>query len=308
MTNTDEAASPPALIAPTPMELLAGAVERGMPIDLIARLLDLQERYERNEAKKAFDAAMAKAAAEFPVLRKDQLVDFRSERTGQRTRYRFANLADVVGAVAPILGKYDLHHRFDTVVAPGAADQGKVTVACIISHKLGHSVRTELHAGVDTSGQKNAIQGMGSTITYLSRYTLMAACGLAAEEDDDGRNYAPPPEARTEFTPRANPATPDMPRHKIVPDKPGPKAPQRQAHNLSMTKEEILAEVEAAAAQGSEIFDKWWYDEGNFTSGKRDVVQDAGIGPKLRQLMDAADTARKANEPQSGDQEPCPEA
>jgi hypothetical protein len=286
------AAEPPMPVAPTPMELLAGAVQRGMPIDLIARLLELQERFERNEAKKAFDSAMAKAAAEFPVLRKTELVDFRSERTGQRTRYRFANLADVVGAVAPILGKYDLHHRFDTIVEPN-----KITVACIISHKLGHSIRTELHAGADTSGQKNAIQAMGSSITYLSRYTLMAACGLAAEEDDDGRGMLPPPEPRTELKATDAPKQP----------KP-PKDPQQQARNLSMTKEQILAEVEAAAAQGSEAFNKWWYDEDNFTSGKRDVVQDANIGPKLRALMDMADKASKSNDAESGDQGAYPKA
>ena len=43
-------------------------------------------------------------------------------------------------------------------------------------------------AQADTSGSKNAIQSIGSTITYLERYSLLALTGLAAHEmDDDGK-------------------------------------------------------------------------------------------------------------------------
>src|SRR6185503_4639414 len=42
----------------------------------------------------------------------------------------------------------------------------------------------------DASGSKNAIQAIGSTLTYLQRYSLVQALGLAAAEDDDGKNAA----------------------------------------------------------------------------------------------------------------------
>lgn len=41
-------------------------------------------------------------------------------------------------------------------------------------------------AGRDESGNKNSIQSIGSTVTYLQRYTLKAGLGLAAASDDDG--------------------------------------------------------------------------------------------------------------------------
>lgn len=44
-----------------------------------------------------------------------------------------------------------------------------------------------MRASPDNSGSKNAIQAVGSTVTYLQRYTLLAATGLAAAgQDDDG--------------------------------------------------------------------------------------------------------------------------
>ena len=64
---------------------------------------------------------------------------------------------------------------------------GPVGVTCIISHRDGFSEENTLYAPADTSGKKNAIQAVGSTITYLQRYTLKAALGLAAAADDDAR-------------------------------------------------------------------------------------------------------------------------
>lgn len=44
-----------------------------------------------------------------------------------------------------------------------------------------------MRAPSDLSGNKNAIQAIGSTTTYLMRYTLIAAFGLTtADEDNDG--------------------------------------------------------------------------------------------------------------------------
>jgi hypothetical protein len=57
-----------------------------------------------------------------------------------------------------------------------------------VSHRDGYSEETELSGGNDNSGNKNDIQAVGSTITFLQRYTLKAALGLAATVDDDGRN------------------------------------------------------------------------------------------------------------------------
>ena len=64
--------------------------------------------------------------------------------------------------------------------------EGKVKVTCVCTHTLGHSESTPLTADSDTSGTKNSIQAMASTITYLQRYTLLSLTGLATHEDSDG--------------------------------------------------------------------------------------------------------------------------
>jgi hypothetical protein len=64
---------------------------------------------------------------------------------------------------------------------------------------MGHSESTSLSASPDTSGSKNAIQAIGSTVSYLQRYTILALTGLATEDmDDDGHAAAEPIEYITE--------------------------------------------------------------------------------------------------------------
>jgi cell division septation protein DedD len=159
------------------MQMLAQALNNGASIELLERLMALSERFEATEARKQFESAMADAAKEMPVISKSIQVSFGAGRTS----YRHADLAEVTAAVAPVLGRHGLSYRFETVTEPG-----RITVTCVVSHKGGHCIRNSLTGPPDTSGSKNLIQSMGSTITYLSRYSLMATLGLAAARDDDG--------------------------------------------------------------------------------------------------------------------------
>jgi hypothetical protein len=91
----------------------------------------------------------------------------------------------VCGAVVEALGTHGFSHRWDTE----QPDSGMIAVTCSITHAMGHCETTRMVAPPDNSGKKNVIQQVASTITYLQRYTLLAACGLATNEqlDDDGR-------------------------------------------------------------------------------------------------------------------------
>lgn len=166
--------------SPTPMDLIQNAVERDVDVEVLERLMALQERWEANQGRRAYAAAHAAAKAEIPVIRKNRTVDFTSSKG--RTHYQHEDFAEIARTVDPVLSKYGLSYRFRT-----KQEGGGVTVACILSHRDGYSEETALSAGADGSGNKNAIQGVGSTVTYLQRYTLKTVLGLAASDDDDGQ-------------------------------------------------------------------------------------------------------------------------
>lgn len=165
---------PPAVHTPT--DLIAMAVQSGADIDKLERLMDLQDRWEAGQAKKAFFRALSDFQAICPVIHKRKQVSFNT------TNYSYAPLADIVEQIREPLNSVGLSYRFEQELG----DQIKVT--CIISHIDGHSERTSLASAADGSGGKNSIQGIGSTVTYLQRYTLLGGLGITtADTDMDGR-------------------------------------------------------------------------------------------------------------------------
>lgn len=166
----------------TPMQMIAMAVEQNADVDKMRQLMDLQERWEKNEAKKAFVEAMTAFKKNPPVILKNKLVSF--ETAKGNTSYRHAMAGESAEKIGAALAEHGFSHRWETAQLEG----GKVRVTCIITHARGHSESTTLEASPDVSGNKNSIQAVGSTVSYLQRYTLFAGSGLVPKDaDDDGR-------------------------------------------------------------------------------------------------------------------------
>lgn len=156
----------------TPMALIERALSNNADMTLIEKFMDMQDRWEARNARKAFDEAIALAKAEIKPI----------ERNAKgHNEKRYADFSAIAEAIDPILSKHGLSYRFRTT-------QGEcISVTCVLSHKAGHFEETTLAGPPDTSGNKNAIQSIGSTLTYLQRYSLVQMLGLAAARDDDGK-------------------------------------------------------------------------------------------------------------------------
>lgn len=165
----------------TPMAMIDRALSSGASVEVMERLMALQERWQENEAKKAFDQAIAAAREELPAIVKNRTVDFTTSKG--RTHYRYEDLSEMMNAITPVLARHGLSIRWRT----DNATPGYVSVATILSHRMGHSEETILTGPYDTSGNKNPIQAIGSVVTYLQRYGAKACLGIAAGHDDDGR-------------------------------------------------------------------------------------------------------------------------
>jgi ERF superfamily len=180
-----EGASPSAPSgAPDPYLGIIERAARDPAIDIakLEGLMQLRERMEDRRAKQAFDNAIAAAKGEIPPIVKNRAVDF-TNKAGTRTNYRYEDFAGVASAVDPVLARHGLSYRFRTEQT-GA----RLRVTCRISHADGYGEETTLEASNDDSGNKNAIQAVGSAATYLQRYTLKLALGLAASNDDDAQS------------------------------------------------------------------------------------------------------------------------
>jgi len=170
-------------VAATPADLVRYAMDNNVDMDQLERFYELQRKWEEDQAKKAYVVAMSAFKAEPLVIEKTKQVSMKLKEGG-KIEFKHVELAGVVDAVVPAMALHGLSHRWDI----HQSDKDRIiTVDCIITHAGGHSEKVTMHGLPDDSGKKNAIQQVASTVTYLQRYTLMAACGVAAKNiDDDG--------------------------------------------------------------------------------------------------------------------------
>lgn len=159
-------------VAADPMQILAAAVERGVDADQLGKLMDLQERYQSNQARIAFSSAMAEFQARCPTILKSKKAD----------RYSYAPLDEILRTIRPHLDACGLSIRFNT-----RTEGSNITALCAVSHRDGHTETSEFTCPVDPAMKVNDTQKVGSANSYAKRYALCNALNLVGSEfDDDG--------------------------------------------------------------------------------------------------------------------------
>lgn len=179
----------------SPIDIVQSALKSGN-VDMYREAVALFKEMDALAARKAFDNAMADAKAKIPTIKRNRAVDA-SGRDNKGPKYRFEDLAEIARTVDPILSECGLNYRYRV----SSEINKPITVTCILSHRDGHFEETTLTAGPDNGPGRNAIQQIGSTITYLQRYSLKAALGLAVSHDDDGQSSEQQAEPLTEPPP-----------------------------------------------------------------------------------------------------------
>jgi hypothetical protein len=118
-------------------------------------------------------AALVKAQRQFgPALKTHSNPAFKS---------KYADLAACIEAVIDALNANGIF-----LMQPSHESDRGVTVETLFLHESGE----QISAGrLSVPATKQDAQGFGSALTYARRYSLMAACGIAPE-DDDGQSAA----------------------------------------------------------------------------------------------------------------------
>jgi hypothetical protein len=128
--------------------------------------------------------ALSQLQGELPKVTKSQdgkvTYEGKEGRPGGSYSYKYADLADVTAAVGPLLAKYGLAFHAAPTIDP--ADRNEMILAWTLAHESGEERSGEYPLGQ----RRQKPQSLGSMITYARRYSLGAATGIVAEEDDDG--------------------------------------------------------------------------------------------------------------------------
>ncbi len=163
-----------------PVDTMVTMIERvamnpELPIERLTALMDMRERQMNKEAEQVFNQAFAAAMAEMPDVPKGG----KNKHSGQR----YSTLDDLIRTTRPVLASHGLSLNWQTT-----SSGNDYSVTAIVRHAMGHSIKTTLSGARDNGKQMNALQGGGSTETYLKRYTGFSILGLSSgdEVEDDG--------------------------------------------------------------------------------------------------------------------------
>jgi hypothetical protein len=154
----------------------------------------------RSEQINELAASLAIAQGAMSVAIKDS--------TNPHFRSKYADLSSVIDAVRPHLSANGI-----CFVQEPTTEAGMLVVETTLYHKSGQWISSKLSVACkDLSPQP-----VGSATTYARRYALMAICGIAPAEDDDGeaaqgraQPQRPAPKAPS-IEPMAVPTAPKLP-------------------------------------------------------------------------------------------------
>lgn len=176
---TIEPRSPDAGIAVLDM-IQRAARDASVDVPKMQALLDMYERLSALQAERQFNEAMRRLQPKLPVISK------RGRIVIKGSEQPYAKYEDIVAAVQPLMAEEGFSITFGARALPTGTG---LEVTAELSHSGGHSRKESMPLPFDTTGSKNQIQAIGSTVTYGKRYLLCAMLNIVAEgEDRDGED------------------------------------------------------------------------------------------------------------------------
>ena len=100
--------------------------------------------------------------------------------TNPHFKSKYADLAEILNTVRPVFSKHGL-----SIIQSTEFNGSLVSVTTTLAHKTGGYINST----ASCVPAKSDAQGVGSSTTYLRRYSLAAMAGIA-QEDDDGNSSA----------------------------------------------------------------------------------------------------------------------
>jgi hypothetical protein len=171
--------------------LISQAIDKGISVETMERLLEMRKQLKAEAAKEAFVSALGQFQQDCPTIKKTKQV---MNKDGQTVRYQYAPLDGIASQIKKDLAANDLSYSWDVKHTEGHMD-----VTCKVTHKMGHSEVSTLQIPIDKDGFMTAPQKYASAQTFAKRYTLLNSLGITtADEDTDATDVRKEPTAKSE--------------------------------------------------------------------------------------------------------------
>lgn len=159
--------------------MLHEAIQKGVPIETMERLVDLHERVSRRSAEQEFAAAMATFQMECRSIPKTSTGKITSERAGTKFEYTYAELDQIAETAGPLLHKNGFSFGWDSETT-----EKTVAVTCTLRHRNGHSISARFASPLESASPMGAQHKASAALTVARRQSLIQVLGLTTTDPD----------------------------------------------------------------------------------------------------------------------------
>ncbi len=159
--------------------IAAAAQDPRVDVQKMQALLDMKLQIVRESAAQEFAVAMSRLQPKLPRIVKNGRIEFNG------ASQPYAKYEDILKVCRPLLAE----EGFSTTYSFEEGPNGTVCI-CTVTHRGGHSKATRTPPlPMDKSGSKNAVQAVGSMMSYAKRYAFCNAFDIVTtDQDDDGNS------------------------------------------------------------------------------------------------------------------------
>jgi hypothetical protein len=170
-----------AITAVDPQALLAQAIDKGMPVESMERLLAMRREMKEEWAREQFFKALAGFQKECPIIGKDRVAKIRSKKGDESSfSYRYAPLETITATAQPFLEKWG----FSWTCKPSQTET-HVNAAVHAHHVDGHEEVTKFEVPLDPSSYMSEPQKAAAASTFARRYAFINAFGITTKGEDN---------------------------------------------------------------------------------------------------------------------------
>jgi hypothetical protein len=159
--------------------IASAAANPAVDVSKMRELLTMQREIMSEEARIAFTEDFIKM--QLPTIRRDGKIEIDGRGGKRGGTMRYATFENINSVVEPILKANGFAMWFE----PDIGEDGKIIMRGHLDHARGHGKTCAIALPLETSGAKNNVQGVGSSISYGKRYAAIALLNIVSHAPED---------------------------------------------------------------------------------------------------------------------------
>lgn len=168
----------PATSPATITDMIQLAIEKGIPVEALEKLVALHERVSDRAARTEFATALADFQKSCPPITKDSTAKI-TTRGGSSYSYQYADLDHIAVSV-----REPLHLRGFSFSWDSRTEGKMLTATCTLRHVNGHQEQASFQLPVDSASAMSEQQKYVAALSFAKRMSLVQVLGLTTSDPD----------------------------------------------------------------------------------------------------------------------------